>query len=226
MTKLTDKKIHFLCKHIVDVKDWSVSEIAIQYGVTERRVRQLTKEYKDNGKVPCLDRTRRPSGPPLTTDENKVIDEVWEDKRFGARLLHKELTRRGVSIPRHKIHKYLVETRRSIPNPKKQKKRRRCRYERKHSFSLAHGDWHRTTEEVLHAEGGPPLPNDEVWVGRLQVAPCQWHRASRPVLPIEPDLLFPPSTSICNELELLIMEGVEGMRHSDRLPLNVHIRCS
>jgi hypothetical protein len=27
------------------------------------------------------------------------------------------------------------------PHPKKQKKRKRCRYERKHSLSLVHADW-------------------------------------------------------------------------------------
>ena len=151
VTKLTDKKIRFLCKHIVDLKDWSVGDIAIQYEVTERRVRQLTREYRETGKVPTLDSSRRPRAPPLTKEEKRAIDEVWEDKRFGARLLHKELARRGIAIPRHKIHRYLVEKGRSIPNPKKQRKRRRCRYERKHSFSLVHGDWHRTTEDHPHA---------------------------------------------------------------------------
>lgn len=151
VTKLTDKKIRFLCRHIVDVEDWSVGEIAIQYGVTERRVRQLAKKYRETGEVPRLDRSRRPRGPPLTKEEKRVIDEVWEEKRFGARLLHKELGRRGIRVPRHKIHNYLVETARSVPNPKKQRKRKRCRYERKHSFSLVHGDWHRTTEDHPHA---------------------------------------------------------------------------
>lgn len=32
------------------------------------------------------------------------------------------------------------------PNPRKQKKRSRCRYERAHSGSLLHGDFHRTSE--------------------------------------------------------------------------------
>ena len=151
MTKLTDKKIRFLCKHIVDVGDWSVGDIATQYEVTERRVRQLVKQYKDTGEAPRLNSSRRPKGPPLTREEKRVIDEVWVEKRFGARLLHKELGRRGVRIPRHKIHEYLVGTGRAIPNPKKQRKRKRCRYERRHSFSLVHGDWHRTTEDSPHA---------------------------------------------------------------------------
>jgi len=40
----------------------------------------------------------------------------------------------------------MVETGKTIPNPNKQKKRKRCRYEREPTFSLVHGDWHRTTE--------------------------------------------------------------------------------
>ncbi len=146
MTKLDDRKIRFLCLHIVKVGDWTVGQIAVQYGVSERRVRQLVKRYRDTGVVPQLSRARRPRSRPLTTEEKGLIDAIWEEKRLGARLLHKELLRRGHSIPRHKVHDYLVRTRRSVPNPNKQKKRTRCRYEREHSFSLAHGDWHRTTE--------------------------------------------------------------------------------
>ena len=51
----------------------------------------------------------------------------------------------------NKIHRYYRETGKTTPNPKKQKKRKRCRYERKHSGSLIHGDWHRTTENHPHA---------------------------------------------------------------------------
>jgi putative transposase len=151
VTKLTDKRIRFLCRHIVDVGDWTVGDIAIQYGVTERRVRQLVKQYKDTGEVPRLDSSRRPRSPPLTPEEKRAIDEAWEEKRFGARLLYKELGRRGYRIPHHKIHKYLRDNGRTIPNKRKQKKRKRCRYERKHSFSLVHGDWHRTTKDSPYA---------------------------------------------------------------------------
>lgn len=49
MIKLTDKKIRFLCKHIVDVEDRTVGENAILYGVTEGWVRQLTKKYRETG---------------------------------------------------------------------------------------------------------------------------------------------------------------------------------
>jgi len=80
-----------------------------------------------------------------------MIDMIWEETRLGARMLYHDLKSRGHTIPRHKIHSYLRKTGRTIPNPNKQKKRKRCRYERDHSFSLVHGDWHRTTEDHPHA---------------------------------------------------------------------------
>ena len=40
---------------------------------------------------------------------------------------------------------------RTRPNSRKQGKRKRCRYEREHSGSLLHGDWHRTTENHPYA---------------------------------------------------------------------------
>ncbi len=110
----------------------------------------MVKEYKQTGKFPCLDPKRRPKGKPLTNVEKEIIDKAWEETRFGARLLYHEIKRRGYIIPHHKINNYLLKTKRTLPNPNKQKKRKRCRYEREHSFSLVHGDWHRTTEDHPH----------------------------------------------------------------------------
>lgn len=150
MTKLTDKKIRFICQHSVDVGDWTNEQLARQYDVSLRRIQQLVKEYKQTGKLPCLDLKRRPRGKPLINVEKEIIDTAWEETRFGARLLYHEIRRRGYIIPHHKINNYLLKTKRTLPNPNKQKKRKRCRYEREHSFSLVHGDWHRTTEDHPH----------------------------------------------------------------------------
>jgi transposase InsO family protein len=151
MTKLNDKKIQFLCREIVDKKEWRTGEIAALYGVSKRRVRQLTQKYRETGEIPKLNPNRRPKSPPLTYEEKMIIDEVWSETRFGARLLYNELKKRGYKIPRHKIHRYLVATGRSRPNPRKQRRRKRCRYERGQSFELIHGDSHRTTEDHPYA---------------------------------------------------------------------------
>jgi putative transposase len=109
------------------------------------------KEYKQTGKPPCLNPCRRPKGKPLTSVEKEIIEQAWKDTRFGARLLYHELKLRGYRIPHHKINRHLLQKKKTVPNPNKQKKRKRCRYERDHSFSLVHGDWHRTSIDHPYA---------------------------------------------------------------------------
>ena len=151
VTKLTDKKIRYICSHVDDVGDWTTERLARHYDVSSRRIQQLVKEYRQTGKYPCLNPDRRPKGESLTTVEKEIIDHSWDETRFGARLLYHEIKRRGYKIPHHKINKYLLRRKRTLPNPNKQKKRKRCRYERDHSFSLIHGDWHRTSVNHPHA---------------------------------------------------------------------------
>ena len=151
MAKLNETQIRFICNHIVHRKDWSVSRIAIQYGVTTRRVRQLVAQYRRTGICPVPKQPGRKASAPLTAEEKKAIDTVWNETRLGARLLFRELRRRGYRIPHHKLNRYLLDTGRTVPNPRKQRKRSRCRYEREHSLSLIHGDWHRTGENHPYA---------------------------------------------------------------------------
>ena len=140
MVKLTNKKIRWLVKNVTAGKV-STKDIASTYGVTQRRVQQLVKEYKDTGKIPELNPKRRPKTE-LTDEQKKAIDKAWEDQRLSAKLLYWELKRKGQPVPKNKIYQYLKATGRSRPNLKKQKKRKRCRYERKHSLSLVHTDWY------------------------------------------------------------------------------------
>ncbi len=48
----------------------------------------------------------------------------------------------NVKISKNKLHEYLREIGVTKPNKKKQKQRKYCRYERDHSFSLGHMDYH------------------------------------------------------------------------------------
>lgn len=151
MTKLTKEQVRWICWHVVDIGDFDKMWRMKHYGVSVRRVEQLVKIYRERGEYPELKKNRRPKALPLTVDEKRIIDEIWNENRFGSRLLYKELKQRGYRIPHHKVYRYMVETGKSVPNPNKQKKRKRCRYEREHTFSLVHGDWHRTTEKHPYA---------------------------------------------------------------------------
>ena len=157
MTKLTDKKIRHICNNVVRY-GWSTRECAEHYGISERSVHQLIKDYRKTGEYPTLKPNRRLESKPLTSEEKAIIDEYWDRLRVGSRLLYKALRKDGYKIPHHKIHKYLLDTGRIVPNPRKQKKRERCRYEREHSFRLIHGDWHMTSVDHPIVSSGLMMP--------------------------------------------------------------------
>ena len=118
---------------------------AAKKGVSARHLRRLVQRFRRDGVVPLLKKNRRPRSGPLTAEQKRLIDEVRAVVPRGATKIYRELQRRGVAVPKMKIHEYCRAKGWTKPNPRKQKKRSRCRYEREHSCSLIHGDWHRTS---------------------------------------------------------------------------------
>jgi putative transposase len=97
--------------------------------------------FKETGKYPILNPKRRPKVY-LTEDQKKIIKQAYSESYFGAKMLrHHIIKRHKQNIPQNKIHEYLLEIGFAKPDPKKQKKRKRCRYERDHSSSLLHADY-------------------------------------------------------------------------------------
>lgn len=148
MVKLTDKKIKWTVNYVV--KKGGDSEVAAAiYGVSRRRIQQLIKTYKETGEYPKLRMNRRPRTH-LTDEEKGMIEEAYRESFLGARLLRYHIKKmHGHNISHRRIHEYLLERGYAKPNPKKQKKRKRCRYERKHSLSLLHGDWFEWNEKQV-----------------------------------------------------------------------------
>jgi transposase InsO family protein len=149
VTKLTDRKIRLFCVEIVRER-MTCQQAAALYGVSVRRVQQLVRQYRQSKEVPKLNEARRPKAPPPTKAERELIEEYWQKYRFGSRHLFHVMRSDGIQIPHHKVRSYLVQTGRVLPCPNKQKQRKRCRYEREHSFSLVHGDWHRRSLDAPH----------------------------------------------------------------------------
>ncbi len=88
-----------------------------------------------------LDKKRRPKTH-LSDDETQIIEDAYNESFLGARLLRHNIQKHYKrNISHNKIHQHLLEMGLARPNLKKQKKRKRCRYERKHSLSLVHADW-------------------------------------------------------------------------------------
>jgi putative transposase len=80
---------------------------------------------------------------PITTEEAAVIDEAYQRFRYGARML--ETLIRGayeLNISHNRIHSYLMDRGLAHAEKSKRKQRKWVRYERKHSLSAGHIDWH------------------------------------------------------------------------------------
>jgi putative transposase len=142
MVKLNDKKVKWLVDQVVEYGRKPV-EVASVYDLSVRRVQQLVKMYRDTGKIPVIKENRRPKVV-LTEEQKRLIEEVFGHHQVGARLLKIALDEDypGNRISKNKIHEYLRRKGFSKQDKKKQRPRKRCRYERKHSGSLIHEDTH------------------------------------------------------------------------------------
>jgi len=141
MVKLKEGKLRYAFKQ----KEKGVKNkyLASLVGVGIRRFQQLYAQYKMTGEVPKLKKERRPKTE-LTDEEKSLIDKaVKESKLNGAVKIRLYIEKYyNKKLPYGKIHNYLLRKGISKPDKKKQKQRKYCRYERKHSFSLGHMDWH------------------------------------------------------------------------------------
>jgi len=82
VVKLSNKKIAWIVKH-VSSGEISTRDAAAIYGITQRRVQQLTKKYLEQGEIPKLNPNRRPKTS-LTKEDKEIIDMVWNETRFGS----------------------------------------------------------------------------------------------------------------------------------------------
>lgn len=150
MTRLSDDKIAYACRQAMrgmgGLSHETPGQMAARWGVTARRIRQVQQQWRQRGIVPKLNPNRRPKGPPLSEDDIRRIEEARTETRRGARKIWLHLRKNGTRIARHKVHAYATRKGWSTPNSRKQRKRKRTRYEREHSGSLLHGDWHLSSD--------------------------------------------------------------------------------
>lgn len=139
MVKLKEGKL----KWALNQKDKKNKDLAFICGIGVRRFLGLKAFYKKTGEIPKLNPNRRPQTE-LRDEEKMLIDKaVKESKLNGAvkiRLYIDKYYRK--KLPYGKIHRHLLAQGISEPDKKKQKQRIYRPYQRKHSFSLGHMDWH------------------------------------------------------------------------------------
>jgi putative transposase len=140
MGKLNQRKIRWILREMDRGK--SSSSIAAVQKVSQRRVQQLYKQYKDTGEISILQKRGRKKRK-LTTNEESIILDAYEEYKVNALALEKVIDRYyKIHIPHNRIHQVLKTNNKANDEPNKQKQRKWVRYERKHSLSLVHVDWH------------------------------------------------------------------------------------
>jgi transposase InsO family protein len=118
-------------------------------GITKQRVYQVWNAYQQTGEAPEIGkRVGRPARPILEW-ERKLVLQAYTRYRVSADLLERLIERdSSVHIPHNHIHKILVEL--SLAKPLADKVVRKkvwIRYERRHSLTAVHIDWHQRPQD-------------------------------------------------------------------------------
>jgi putative transposase len=139
--KLTPAKV----KYIIRAKTNNISSriISIEMKVSIRTVNRVWGHRMKN-KEPLASRKFGRPKTYLNEAEKRLILGIHKEQNSGARRLEKIIEHKyGRHISHNSIHQVLLEN--GLANENKKKKRRRkpwIRYERKHSLTAGHLDWH------------------------------------------------------------------------------------
>lgn len=124
--------------------------LAGQLGITTRRFRQVYCEYSATGKIPIIGKNLGRPAKELPEDHRKIILDKYDKYRLNALYLEDVIfAENGIRIPHNTIHRVLKENGMAKDDEKKKGRRRPwIRYERKHSLSAGHVDWHEPSEST------------------------------------------------------------------------------
>ncbi len=139
--KLTPRKIHWIINH--KKKGESSAAIGKDMKISTRRVEQIWKEFSETGKEPVLGKDLGRPKKSITLEEAEIIKKAFDRFKFGARMLEPVIEGfYNIHIPHNRLHTYMLSEDLAIENEKKKKRRKWVRYEREHSMSAGHIDWH------------------------------------------------------------------------------------
>ena len=140
--KLSNAKIVEIIRKRND--GWSTNHIRKKFGISERRVNQILHYYYEHNAAPIMSKIQGRPPRPITQAEECIVKKAYKIYRFSASLLRPIIKRDfDVDISHHHIHKILLQNKLAIPlNKQIVPKKKVRRYERRHSLSLLHIDWH------------------------------------------------------------------------------------
>ena len=123
---------------------WTTYQIRKIANISVRRVNQVWSEYQTTGKVPEIGKkTGRPRRM-ITEIEFQIVNETFLRYRVSASTLEKIIKRDyNLHLPHNYIHKIMmILGHANSKNKKDIRKKDWIRYERKHSLTAIHIDWH------------------------------------------------------------------------------------
>jgi len=112
--------------------------------VSVRRVDQIWKEYLMTGEVPVIGKAVGRPMIPIEDWERELVKRFYEEYRVSADTLERLIERdENKHLSHYRIHKILLELGYAKQKEKKDKRKKDwIRYERMHSLTAVHIDWH------------------------------------------------------------------------------------
>ena len=128
---------------------WTTYQARKIAGISIRRVNQVWKDYNETGKIPEIGKN---NGRPLRAIEKwetQMVKQAYEKYRVSASTLMRLIGRDyGKHINHNRVHKVLLDLGYAKKKPKKDiRKKKWKRYERRHSLTAVHIDWHCVRDE-------------------------------------------------------------------------------
>jgi putative transposase len=141
VVKLTPRKIRYIIR--AKTRGESTKRIAEDIKLSPSSVKRVWTHWTKTKMLLHISRFGRKKKE-LDKDSEHLILEVNKEQNLGARRLEKIIDfKYGKHIPHNAIHKVLLAHGRAKVNPNKSKRRKPwVRWEREHSLTLVHLDWH------------------------------------------------------------------------------------
>jgi putative transposase len=140
--KLTQKAVKYIVKDVVK-HGLTTRYVAKLFKISQRRVQQLVKEYKETGNIPKLNKSGRKPYRIYPLNFEKIIVSTYNKTRSSASIIAKIIREKhSIPVSNNKVHEILKANGMAHEDKNKQvRKKPWIRYERKHSLSAVHMDW-------------------------------------------------------------------------------------
>jgi len=123
---------------------WTTYQARKIAGISIRRVNQVWGEYQQTGKIPEIGKNNGRPTKPIENWETKTVKGAYAKYRVSASTLERCIERDyGKHIGHNRIHKIMLHLKLAKKKSNKDvRKKKWIRYERRHSLTAVHIDWH------------------------------------------------------------------------------------